>query len=208
MWLHSTNTPAYARRHPRSRFVDSEVDVPATFLGARERHVTRAELAPPAPKGHTCLVPARGRGLSRGRWRARDATHVRVRARGRRRRPTASRISSVGWGPSRRRGITSAPSAPGRTRQTRVVVARSHRLLPLAATRGPARRPRSETAAGGDRARPLRALARFFFWKLKLSFWTSPHDRKRSLKRWRLENLTAAHQHEYHIHHTGDSDRY
>jgi hypothetical protein len=172
MWLHSTNTPAYARRHPRSRFVDSEVDVPATFLGARERHVTRAELAPPAPKGHTCLVPP-----------ADEASYVAGGAR--ETPPTYGYERAVGGGGRRR--LESLRSVGGRAEDA----ASRRRLLPPAGRGKPGSfwlvrtdffRSRRRVARHGvlDRKQPQAAIARvpcapshdFFFWKLKLPFWT------------------------------------
>jgi hypothetical protein len=161
MCLHSTNTPAYARRHPvhRSWFVDSEVDVPATFLGAREPHVTRtsstsgprayararmAAIRPsPSPKRPHMLGAARGRGLPRGRCRARDARYQRARSAveaGSEGDVVSNLFGRLGAEQKTRHHVGAgdrtqtqrkreAPSAPGRTRQTRVVLTRSHRRV-------------------------------------------------------------------------------
>jgi hypothetical protein len=119
-----------ARRHLPSRSVcRRQIDVPTTFLGAREPHVTakwrhriRARCA--SPQKATCVHAARGRGRSRGPWRARDATHVRTHAVGGGGRQRRCASPPVGGQPSRQRGTRSAPETgrkAGRkpSRQTR-----------------------------------------------------------------------------------------
>jgi hypothetical protein len=92
-----------ARRHLPSRSVcRRQIDVPTTFLEAREPHVTakwrhriRARVCL-APKGHMRACRPRTRPLT---WpMARARRHSRTNARGRRRRATtALRISSGRW---------------------------------------------------------------------------------------------------------------
>jgi hypothetical protein len=156
-----------ARRHLPSRSVcRRQIDVPTTFLGAREPHVTakwrhriRARCA--SPQKATCVHAARGRGRSRGPWRARDATHVRTHAVGGGGRQRRCASPPVGGQPSRQRGTRSAPETgrkAGRkpSRQTRsFFLPRSHQLRPRAA-----RAPPSETAAGGD---PVQCASHSFF---------------------------------------------
>lgn len=197
---HACVRPTPPTIHPLGSFVDSEVEVPRLSPA-------HASLTPPersrqvAPCG-PCLPPlpspdaCRGRGRSRGPWRARDATRrTGTSARGR------NRSVAIGSGAGGRRllgrlGAEQVYAAPRRRRRPDAKRKRKrrkpgrgkravfrlvpHRLRLRLLTRGPpSRRSRTETAARvGDRVLCAHLVARYFWITISPSL-----DRSRTVRR-------------------------